>query len=583
MTVVRELLISFGVELDDNSLKNAEGKAKKTGKKIGDIFTSIITGLAIKRVGEFLWEVNRLASDVKETMNVIGEVFQESQSDVIAWSEAFAKAAGRSRFELRDTAGQIGAIVDPMVEGNKAATTEISTNLAALSVDLASFFNTTDKQARVALKSGLVGEMEPLRRFGVVMSVANLEAHALSIGMKKAYAEMSIAERIQLRYNFIMETTANAQGDAARTAGDWANSLKRFQGFLLDLRVTIGQKVQPTFKAFLRQAEKLIRFFDKLIGKTAAVEATLIVLGGAITAFAVKASIALAPLLIPFLKIGAIIGALILIVEDMIVAFQGGESVIGSLADSLFGPGSVAAAVDFLKDLWLALVFTWQKIVLPGIKDLQRAFKFFIDSNSENFQIFFATVGNILKSIWHAFSVIGNFLVDVVGPQFKHFTEIAFEALNGFLMWAEESFASFSTFLVDLFGVTSSDVMAIFDGLFGYIEKGLDFIGQKLGTFGDTITGVFDEAKSILGLEVGAIKNRDRDRKFFEARRARLRDGGGGVTNNTTNAPALSHQTNINIHGSANSATARQVGQVVERSNKSFNNRLLGAVAQRGS
>lgn len=93
--------------------------------------------------------------------------------------------------------------------------------LTGLSADMASFYNVGQDVASTALKSIFTGETETLKQFGIVMTDANLQAYALSKGITKSTADMSQAEKVQLRYNYVMSQTALAQGTLQRrlTAG----------------------------------------------------------------------------------------------------------------------------------------------------------------------------------------------------------------------------------------------------------------------------------------------------------------------------------------------------------------------------
>lgn len=117
----------------------------------------------------------------------------------------------------------------------------MSIQLTGLAGDMASFYNVSQDVAQTALNSVFTGETESLKKFGVVMSQANLEAYALSKGIKKAYSEMSQAELVTLRYNYVMQATKNAQNDFARTSGGWANQIRVLKEQWGQLIGTIGK------------------------------------------------------------------------------------------------------------------------------------------------------------------------------------------------------------------------------------------------------------------------------------------------------------------------------------------------------
>ena len=107
-----------------------------------------------------------------------------------------------------------------------AEAAKMSESLVGLAGDLASFKNIGIEEAQTALKGIFTGEGESLKSLGVVMQDSTLEAYAMATGQKKAYDEMTQAEKVALRYAYVMDATKNAQGDFARTSGGTANQLR---------------------------------------------------------------------------------------------------------------------------------------------------------------------------------------------------------------------------------------------------------------------------------------------------------------------------------------------------------------------
>ena len=91
------------------------------------------------------------------------------------------------------------------------------------------FYNLTNDESYEKFKGVFSGETEPLKALGIVMTQTNIEAYALKEGITKSYKEMSEAEKVALRYKFIMNQLSLAQGDFASTADGWANSMKTLQ------------------------------------------------------------------------------------------------------------------------------------------------------------------------------------------------------------------------------------------------------------------------------------------------------------------------------------------------------------------
>jgi hypothetical protein len=171
--------------------------------------------------------------------------------------------------------------------GSREGAAEMSKGLAQLSVDLGSFFNVADVDALNALRSGIVGELEPLKRFGIVMTEAALKQFALDQGIRKQIKSMSIAEKTTLRYKFIMARTADAQGDAEKTADTFANASKGLQSALKDMATTIGKKLLPAAEGIVVTLRDWVRALEPLLVDSEALEVILAVLGTAMLGLAV--------------------------------------------------------------------------------------------------------------------------------------------------------------------------------------------------------------------------------------------------------------------------------------------------------
>lgn len=168
------------------------------------------------------------ASDLSEVQNVVDVTFGESSGRIDAWAKQAGKAYGLTEKQAKQYTSTIGA----MLKSQGMADDEIvktSTDLAGLAADMASFYNLDFDTAFQKIRSGISGETEPLKQLGINMSAANLEAFRLSQGIEKAYSAMSQGEQTALRYQYIMQATADAQGDFARTSDGYANATRRVQ------------------------------------------------------------------------------------------------------------------------------------------------------------------------------------------------------------------------------------------------------------------------------------------------------------------------------------------------------------------
>ena len=239
-------------------------------KKLGGV---IAGAFVVKKLVDFGREAVALASDLQEVQNVVDTAF----GDMSYMAEEFAKTAVEKFGMSELTAKQFTSTYMAMGKGigmvsKEAAKMAIET--AGRAGDIASFYNMQLSEADTMLKSIWTGETETLKRIGVVMTETNLKAFALSKGITKNLNAMAQAEKVQLRYAFVMDQTRLAMGDFAKTSDSWANQTRilteQWKKLLGILGSGIMQAVTPAIKALNALMAKLIEFanlFSSVIGK----------------------------------------------------------------------------------------------------------------------------------------------------------------------------------------------------------------------------------------------------------------------------------------------------------------------------
>lgn len=199
------------------------------------------------------------ASDLEEVQNVVNVSFGSMANEV----EAFAKTAiwsfGMSELTAKQTASTFMAMANGMGLAMKDGK-NMSLQLTALAGDMASFYNVRQDVAQTALNSIFTGETESLKKFGVVMTEANLSAFALSRGITKSYSAMSQAEKVALRYHYVLKATANAQGDFVRTSGSWANQVRVLKEQFNQLLGILGKGLIQVLTPIVKVLNKLLSY-----------------------------------------------------------------------------------------------------------------------------------------------------------------------------------------------------------------------------------------------------------------------------------------------------------------------------------
>jgi hypothetical protein len=271
-----EALIVLAGKVDPSlqkALKDADKKTKQlsaTTKLFGNVasksFTAMKTGVAVgaAALGAAMVYVGKkgldLASDLTEVQNVVDVTFGASSSLIDTWAKNAKDNFGLSELAAKQYSSTVGAMFKSMGIADQHIT-GMSTTIAGLSADFASFYNLNPEQAFEKIRSGISGETEPLKQLGINMSVANLEAFALSKGIKTAYSKMGAADQAILRYNYLLGVSADAQGDFARNIDTFANQKRIWATNIQELSAKIMKGAIPSFEKLMLKGNELMQSF----------------------------------------------------------------------------------------------------------------------------------------------------------------------------------------------------------------------------------------------------------------------------------------------------------------------------------
>lgn len=217
---------------------------------MGNLISNVISK-AITALTDFAKESIQLASDLEEVQNVVDVTFGEGADSIYAWAKTASTEFGLTALQAQQFTSRIGAGLKAMGITSEGELNDMSTSLAGLAGDLASFYNLSADETYQKIFSGVIsGETEGLKALGVVMTQTNLEAFAMSQGITKNVSAMTAAEKAQLRYQYLLYATSDAQGDFARTSDSYANQTKILHMNLENLGATIGQTILPMLTQF---------------------------------------------------------------------------------------------------------------------------------------------------------------------------------------------------------------------------------------------------------------------------------------------------------------------------------------------
>jgi hypothetical protein len=191
-----------------------------------------------------IYKVVNAASDLAESTSKATVVFEDQADEIIAWSKTSADAFGLSQQAALETAGTFGNLFTAMGIGGEASA-DMSTELVELAADLASFNNLDTAEVLEKLRAGIVGEAEPLRTLGVQISAVRTKAKAMELGFKEVDGQFTASQKAIANYQIIMEDTAKAQGDFARTSDGLANQQRILRANLENTAAVVGKELTP--------------------------------------------------------------------------------------------------------------------------------------------------------------------------------------------------------------------------------------------------------------------------------------------------------------------------------------------------
>lgn len=250
---------------------------KTAHSNLGNLLKTALGFVTLRGVFNFAKEAVNLGSSITEVENVVNTAFGSMAEHAYDFASTAKEQFGLSELAAKQYSGTMMAMLKSSGVA-QAQAAKMSTTLAGLAGDIASFYNIETDEAFYKLRAAISGETEPMKALGVNMNIVNLEAFAMSQGINKAYKEMTLAEQATLRYNYIMAKTTDAQGDFARTVDSFANQWRLLKLNIQSISAVLGQGIiagiLPIIKALnalmgkLMQAAKAFRnFMYVLMGK----------------------------------------------------------------------------------------------------------------------------------------------------------------------------------------------------------------------------------------------------------------------------------------------------------------------------
>lgn len=259
--------VDFDFDKADTSAKRITNSLGGVESKLKSIAKLAAAAFSIKVLVDLGKQAIELASDIEETQNVVETAFGDLTYMVEDFADTAIEKLGLSRLAAKQMASTYMAMGKGIGVADKASA-EMAINATARVADIMSFYNLSADRANTMMKAVWTGETESFKAIGVVMTEANLQNFAYTKGINKKIAAMTEAEKVQLRYQYVMAQTALAEGDFAKTSGSWANQVRMLSEKWKELLSILGggliQVLTPAIQLLNVVMSKLIAFANTL-------------------------------------------------------------------------------------------------------------------------------------------------------------------------------------------------------------------------------------------------------------------------------------------------------------------------------
>lgn len=231
---------------------NLANKTEKIGKSLTMKITAPVVALGAAAFN--------LGAQYEQALGKMNVVFEDNAKNIEEWASNSLKNFGLAKNTAITMVSDFGALFKGMGISLKE-TEEWSKTLTERTMDLSNFYDTTIEETTTALNAIVTGQTEPLRRFGINMTQATLQEYAYANGIKKKVSEMTEAEKVQLRYNFVIDRTAIAVGTTARESDSATGQINRFKESIKELGLAFSEEILPVITPLI---ENLTDFITKL-------------------------------------------------------------------------------------------------------------------------------------------------------------------------------------------------------------------------------------------------------------------------------------------------------------------------------
>lgn len=337
--LLSNLMVVVGAETGnfDKAMKGIERSLKRTSRDLENLGRSMSLAVTAPLLAAGAASV-KFGMDAVETENLFSVSMGNMADAGRKFADDLSNSLGINRYETLQYTGTLNQMLRSMGFAQDGAY-GMSTALTKLVYDFASFYNVKPEEAFIKIQAGLTGEMEQLKRHGILVDEATVKTYAYKEGIAKQGEELSQGQKVLARYAAIMAQTANAQGDLARTIDSPTNQLRVLKSTTEELATTIGQRLLPMVSkgiTFLNDKAKALKNLNP------EVQDNIILLAGLAAATPIVIlGLARLTQAVQILAGTGALGALLSLAGRVVFAFQamaGGAATFGQALAFISGP-----------------------------------------------------------------------------------------------------------------------------------------------------------------------------------------------------------------------------------------------------
>ena len=482
-----------------------DGVDSTTGRTRGRLSAMIgewgpmVAAMGVAAVGALAVSSVKAASDLGESINAVNVTFGSAAGGILTLGENAAKAVGMSKTEFNGLAVQFSNFATT-IAGPGGDVAKTMGDLTTRAADFASVMNLDVAEAAGLFQSGLAGETEPLRAYGIDLSAAAVETYALANGIATSGTEMTEAQKVQARYGLLMDSTSKSAGDFANTSDSLANRQRIMAAEFQNAKAGLGEALIPAMSSAAGIATGLLEKFNGLddgqkkmvltaVGVVGAIAAIGAVIGALSSALPIvtaaqwlwNAALAANP-------VGLIIIAVVGMVAMFVLLWNKCEwfrnywktvwsiiqTVVGAVVDWFKSTALpwmkefFAKVSDGVKELWAKFQPTWN-----AIKELVSTVVGYITGFIKTYvTTWWAVFSTVMAAIWNTIQTVWG----VIGPY-----------VSAVVSWIAGFIATYVRTWVDVFTTVMGAIWSTLQTVWGvigpYVTTAVTFISGIISTY----------------------------------------------------------------------------------------------------